>query len=88
MHEGGTPLVPLPRFGAAVGVPRLYAKNESANPTWSHKDRLCALAVSAARAVGADTVVAASTGNHGASLAAYAARAGMRCVILVLAQIS
>lgn len=87
MHEGGTPLVPLPNFAADVGLARVYAKNETVNPTWSHKDRLCALAVCAARAVGADTVVAASTGNHGASLAAYAGRAGMRCVIFTMSSV-
>lgn len=81
LREGDTPLVPLPRLGERIGLPRLYAKNESANPTWSHKDRLCALAVAAAGAVGATVVTASSTGNHGAAVAAYAARAGLRSVI-------
>ncbi|MEJ3750900.1 pyridoxal-phosphate dependent enzyme [Actinomycetes bacterium KLBMP 9797] len=87
LGEGDTPLLPLPRLGARFGAPRLAVKNESANPTWSHKDRLCALAVAAARALGATTVTAASTGNHGASLAAYAARAGLHCVIFTLASV-
>jgi len=84
LGEGSTPLLALPTLGAHYGLPWLYGKNETLNPTWSHKDRLCALAVAAARAVGADTVAAASTGNHGAALAAYAARAGLRCVIFTL----
>lgn len=85
--EGDSPLVPLPRLGAEYGLAGLYVKNESTNPTWSHKDRLSALAVAAARAVGATTITAASTGNHGAALAAYAARAGLRCVIFTLASV-
>lgn len=85
--EGATPLVRLPALGRHFGLSRLSVKNESANPTWSHKDRLCALAVAAARAVGAGTVTAASTGNHGAALAAYAARAGLRCVIFTLTSV-
>jgi threonine synthase len=87
LGEGNTPLVPLARIGAEIGLPRLFGKNETANPTWSHKDRLCALAVAAARALGADTIAGASTGNHGASLAAYAARAGLRCVIITLVSV-
>ncbi|MBG6091705.1 pyridoxal-phosphate dependent enzyme [Actinomadura viridis] len=87
LGEGGTPLLPLPRFGERIGVPRLYLKNESANPTWSHKDRLAALSVAAARAAGATTITAASTGNHGAALAAYAGRAGLRCVIFTMATV-
>ncbi|MDN3061053.1 pyridoxal-phosphate dependent enzyme [Streptomyces sp. SRF1] len=84
LNEGNTPLISLPTFGSQFGATRLHIKNESANPTWSHKDRLCAAAVTAAKALGARAVVAASTGNHGASLAAYAARAGMPCVISTL----
>lgn len=84
LGEGNTPLVPLRAIGSNIGIDDLLLKNESANPTWSHKDRLCSAAVSAARALGAETVAAASTGNHGVALAAYAARAGMRCVISTL----
>jgi len=85
LGEGGTPLVAAPRLGAALGVPGLLVKNEAANPTWSHKDRLAALAVAAARALGADTVTAASSGNHGVAVGAYAARAGLRCVLFTVA---
>lgn len=87
LGEGGTPLVHLERLGARLGLPRLYAKDESRNPTWSYKDRLCAMAVSHAVAIGARVVTISSTGNHGASTAAYAARAGLPCVIFTLASV-
>ncbi|WP_431984285.1 threonine synthase [Streptomyces qinglanensis] len=73
LGEGNTPLVPL-----ADGV---WIKDESRNPTWSHKDRLNRVAVSAAVLAGAPGVVVSSSGNHGASAAAYAARAGLRCAV-------
>ncbi|GAU69679.1 threonine synthase [Streptomyces sp. NBRC 110611] len=59
----------------------LWLKYEGGNPTGSHKDRAMAVGVAAALACGADTVVAASSGNAGAAAAAYAARAGLRCVV-------
>ncbi len=74
LGEGGTPVVEL--------APGLWVKDESRNPTWSHKDRLNRCAVSAAVEVGAPGVVVASSGNHGASAAAYAARAGLPCVVV------
>ncbi len=74
LGEGGTPLVDI---GDGVHV-----KDESRNPTWSHKDRLNRCTISAALAVGAQGIVVASSGNHGASAAAFAARAGLRCVVL------
>ncbi|CAM5270552.1 hypothetical protein SALBM135S_06579 [Streptomyces alboniger] len=74
LGEGGTPLVAL-----ADG---LWIKDESRNPTWSHKDRINRVTVGAAVGAGAEGVVVASSGNHGASAAAYAARAGLRCVVL------
>ncbi|GAA3107132.1 threonine synthase [Streptosporangium carneum] len=77
LGEGGTPLVEI-----GDGV---YLKDESRNPTWSHKDRLNRCAVSAAVGVEAEGVVVASSGNHGASAAAFAARAGLRCVVLASA---
>ncbi|MFF0752816.1 pyridoxal-phosphate dependent enzyme [Streptomyces sp. NPDC004267] len=73
LGEGDTPLVPL-----SDGV---WIKDESRNPTWSHKDRLNRVAVSAAVASGARGIVVSSSGNHGASAAAYAARAGLPCVL-------
>lgn len=87
LHEGGTPLLPLPGTGAELGLENLYVKDESRNPTWSYKDRLAAVAVTKAVQEGRDTVVVSSTGNHGAAVAAYAARAGIRCVVLTLASV-
>src|SRR6185369_11084629 len=87
LGEGATPLVHLERLGRRLGLPRLYAKDESQNPTWSYKDRLCSLAVTHAVATGARVITIASTGNHGASTAAYAARAGLPCVIFTLASV-
>lgn len=78
LGEGGTPLVDL---GDGVLV-----KDESRNPTWSHKDPLNRCTVSAAVACGAPGVVVASSGDHGASAAAYAARAGLRCVVVTSPQ--
>lgn len=85
LHEGDTPLVPLQRLGDDLGLAHLFLKDESRNPTWSYKDRLAAVAVTKAVQQGRDTIVVSSTGNHGAAVAAYAARAGIRCVVLTLA---
>ncbi len=84
LGEGETPLLPLERLGSALGVPELYLKDETRNPTWSYKDRLAAVAVSKAVEMGAEAVVVATTGNHGAAAAAYAAAAGLRCIVLTL----
>jgi threonine synthase len=84
LGEGGTPLVDLPELAAQVGVGRLLVKDETRNPTWSYKDRLAAVGLTTATELGVDTVVVCSTGNHGAAVAAYAARAGVRCVVLTL----
>src|SRR5690349_20993064 len=87
LGEGATPLVHLERLGRRLGLPRLYAKDESQNPTWSYKDRLCSTAVTHAVEIGARVITISSTGNHGASTAAYAARAGLPCVIFTLASV-
>jgi len=87
LGEGATPLVHLERLGRRLGLPWLYAKDESQNPTWSYKDRLCAVAVTHAVESGARVITISSTGNHGASTAAYAARAGVPCVIFALASV-
>lgn len=84
LGEGWTPMLRLEAAGDRLGLPQLWAKNEASNPTWSHKDRLCAVATAAARRLGARATTAVSTGNHGASVAAYAARAGLPCVIFTL----
>src|SRR5579872_2352614 len=81
LGEGGTPLLPLEHVGGMVGLPRLLAKNEGQNPTWSFKDRLASVAVSWARANGRDGIAVSSSGNAGAAAAAYAARADMPCII-------
>jgi threonine synthase len=87
LGEGATPLIHLERLGRRLGLGRLYAKDESQNPTWSYKDRLCSVAVTHAVETGARVVTIASTGNHGASTAAYAARAGLPCVIFTLTSV-
>jgi threonine synthase len=80
--EGGTPLVPAPRLSERVGA-RVWLKVEGANPTGSFKDRGMTMAMSMALEEGAKAVVCASTGNTSASAAAYAARAGLGCVVLI-----
>jgi threonine synthase len=82
LAEGGTPLLDGARLAAWAGVARLELKHEGANPTGSFKDRGMTAAVSRARANGAVRVACASTGNTAASLAAYAAAAGLDCVVL------
>jgi len=83
MGEGGTPLLAMPgSVAAAVGGLPVFLKDESRNPTLSHKDRLNLCAVSAARAAGAPGVAVASSGNHGVAAAAYAARAGLPCLVV------
>jgi threonine synthase len=81
LSEGNTPLHRLGGTAAALGLSHLYAKDETRNPTWSFKDRLACVAVSAARKFGAKTIVSSSSGNAGAAAAAYAAKAGIPCVI-------
>jgi threonine synthase len=79
---GWTPLLSPPRLAAHLGLERLWLKDDGQNPTASFKDRASALAVAHARAVGAEVVVTASTGNAGAALAGMAAAAGVPAVIL------
>lgn len=82
--EGGTPLIPVPRLARelAEGMD-LWVKYEGLNPTGSFKDRGMTAAISEAVGRGARTVICASTGNTAASAAAYAARAGMKCIVLI-----
>jgi threonine synthase len=82
--EGNTPLVPVRNFVEAIGGKfDLYLKYEGLNPTCSFKDRGMTMAVSKAKERGAEVVICASTGNTSASAAAYAARAKMKCVVLL-----
>jgi threonine synthase len=80
--EGDTPLVAASRLSERVGA-TVYLKIEGANPTGSFKDRGMTVAISKAAEDGAKAVVCASTGNTSASAAAYAARAGMTCAVLI-----
>jgi threonine synthase len=82
LREGGTPLLPAPGLSAQTGC-EVYLKVEGANPTGSFKDRGMTVAVSLAAERGAKTVICGSTGNTSASAAAYAARAGLGCAVLV-----
>ncbi|MBX6377253.1 MAG: threonine synthase [Clostridia bacterium] len=82
--EGNTPLVPAPRLAAAARLDgELYLKFEGLNPTGSFKDRGMVVAVAKAVEEGAEKVICASTGNTSASAAAYAARAGLPCIVLI-----
>jgi threonine synthase len=83
INEGGTPLVRCGRLARELGVEELYIKFEGANPTGSFKDRGMTVGVTKALEFGVRTVACASTGNTSASLAAYAARAGLRCLVLL-----
>jgi threonine synthase len=82
LGEGLTPLVPMPRLAGQLGLRGLHAKCELANPTGSFKDRLASVAVSAGRSLfGARVIASSSSGNAGAAAAAYAARAGLPCIV-------
>lgn len=83
LAEGGTGLHRCVRLGRKLGLRKLYVKNEGENPTGSFKDRGMTVAISKAKELGKRKVLCASTGNTAASLAAYSARAGMKCIVLV-----
>ncbi len=83
LGEGRTPVVDLPRVAARLGLRRVRAKLELGNPTGSFKDRGAWLLIAAARFLGAAEVVEDSSGNAGAAVAAYAARAGLKAHIFV-----
>jgi threonine synthase len=83
LREGNTPLYELPQCARIVGVPRLFAKHQGLNPTGSFKDAGMTVAATFARLAGFRWVACASTGNTSASMAAYAARGGMRSLVLV-----
>ncbi len=86
LNEGATPLIEAPRLAQILAPDaglRLYLKYEGLNPTGSFKDRGMTAAMTQALKEGSKTVICASTGNTAASAAAYAARAGLRCLVLV-----
>jgi threonine synthase len=83
LGEGWTPLLPAKRLGEQLGLPELYIKDESQNPTQSFKARGMAAAVSMAKELGAKKLAVPSAGNAAGALAAYAARAGMEAFIFM-----
>ena len=83
LGEGGTGLHLCERLGRELGIPELYVKNEGENPTGSFKDRGMTVGIALALSVGAKAVACASTGNTSASMAAYAARAGLSALVLL-----
>ncbi len=83
LGEGSTPLVRSSRIGPSIGLDQLYFKYEGLNPSGSFKDRGMAVATAKALEAGAQTLLCASTGNTSASASAYAARCGLRAVVVV-----
>jgi threonine synthase len=88
LGEGGTPHAPLEHIARELALQSVTIKLEGSNPTGSHKDRMTSQFVARAMAKHAPVVAAASSGNAGASLAAYVAAAGLRCVIVTTPKIS
>ncbi len=83
LGEGDTPLLPLRRVGAELGLNNLFVKEDGSNPTGSFKARGLSAAVSCARELGATRVIIPITGNAGGAMAAYAARAGMEALVIM-----
>ncbi|HEY2857405.1 MAG TPA: threonine synthase [Terracidiphilus sp.] len=83
LQEGDTPLYSLPRAGKAMGLDRLFAKHQGMNPTGSFKDTGMTAALSVAAERGFEWVACASTGNTSAAMAAYAARAGLKSLVVI-----
>src|SRR5690625_1414882 len=82
LHEGNTPLIYFPKLSKELGI-ELYGKYEGLNPTGSFKDRGMVMAVAKAKEDGSHSVICASTGNTSASAAAYAAKAGMKAIVVI-----
>ena len=82
LYEGNTPLLPAPRLSESLGL-RVFLKLEGLNPTGSFKDRGMTMAVSKGMEEGTAAVICASTGNTSAAAAAYAGRAGIRCIVII-----
>jgi threonine synthase len=83
LGEGGTPLFRAPRLGEQAGLENLWIKDESTNPTDSFKARGLSAAVTKALEIGATTIAIPTAGNAGSAAAAYAARAGLECVVVM-----
>lgn len=87
MATGFTPLIKADRLAKELGLKNLYLKNDTVNPTWSFKDRVVSVAISAAIDLGFDTLSCASTGNLANSVAAHAAKAGLSSYIFIPADL-
>lgn len=87
LGTGFTPLIKAERLGKRLGLRNLFIKNDTANPTWSFKDRVVSVAVTKAIEFGFDTVACASTGNLGNAVAAHAAHTGLKCFIFIPADL-
>jgi len=87
LGTGCTPLIKADNLARALGIKHLYLKNDMANPTHSFKDRVVTVALTAARAMGFTTVACASTGNLANSVAAHAARVGLRAFVFIPADL-
>src|SRR5712664_3402385 len=83
LGEGGTPLIPLPRLAAHLGLRHLWGKDEGQNPTGTFKARGLGMTVTRARGLGARGFVIPSAGNAGGAAAVYAARCGLPCAVIV-----
>ncbi|MTK10555.1 MAG: pyridoxal-phosphate dependent enzyme [Clostridiaceae bacterium] len=88
LGEGDTPVVKLEKMAKLLGVKEIFIKNEFQNPTGSHKDRMSPLVVARALELGKKGIVAASSGNAGISIAAYAANSGLDCKIISLPNVN
>ena len=87
IDAGFTPLIKSKNLGKLLGLDNLYIKNDSVNPSFSFKDRVVSVAATKAREFGFDTLACASTGNLACSVAAHAARAGMKAVVFIPADL-
>lgn len=87
INSGFTPLIKANRLGEELGLTNLYLKNDCVNPTHSFKDRVVTVAATKAKEFGFDTIACASTGNLAGSVAAHAARAGMKCFVFIPADL-
>lgn len=83
LHEGNTPLIKAEKIGKELGGIELYFKYDGLNPTGSFKDRGMVMAVAKALENGSKAIMCASTGNTSASAAAYAARSGIQCIVVI-----
>ncbi len=84
LHEGNTPLIPVPAIAERIGRQvKVYVKYDGLNPTGSFKDRGMTLAISKAKEAGSKAVICASTGNTSAAAAAYASRGGLKAFVII-----